>query len=358
MYKILIVAAEVGTRKKISTYVKTLGHQVIQCITTTEAVRASLREEPDLILIDNNLPGENIKDFVAEIRSDSFIGQVPFICITDKSSFGEIESLLSTGITSVIRKPVKLNQLSNRIDEALGIADGDLDSDLAPPEILKNAYDEILSHGKTIGDTSEVFAGITTRDNKKYMAEIKKTERWFPVITEHDIEPFFKEHDNKYVFYEPRMFLSTPPEDLIENERVVVKRSAPPLCAAVEKDGLLCDMSVYNISPAKGLCCEYIAAYLNSRLMDYFIRRIRPLTQKGGLSTMLRIIDLQDIPVIIPDPQSQEAIAELVWQYEGCAMAPRMESRRAHIMAAINKGIFEINGFNKEHVDKLTSLSF
>ena len=91
-----------------------------------------------------------------------------------------------------------------------------------------------------------------------------------------------------------------------------LRRSAPPLVAAVDRKGFLTEMSVYNILPSDTVLPEYIAAVLNSPVMHHYVTRIRPISSQIANLSLLRLQDVKDFPIILPEKTTQHTVAILV----------------------------------------------
>ncbi len=70
------------------------------------AVKAFSEEQPDLILMDVQMPEMNGYDATREIRSIETNGRVPIIGLTAGVLFGEKEKCLAAGMDEFITKPV------------------------------------------------------------------------------------------------------------------------------------------------------------------------------------------------------------------------------------------------------------
>lgn len=85
-------------------------------ITVAEDGEAALRMivageiEPDLILLDLNMPKRSGAEVLSRLRSDDKSGRVPVIVLTSSDSPTDREEVLRLGATQYIRKPTGLDE--------------------------------------------------------------------------------------------------------------------------------------------------------------------------------------------------------------------------------------------------------
>lgn len=114
--RILIVEDDKKLNDGIRLALKGESYTFVQCRKVSEA-RAYLRDEqPDLILLDVNLPDGNGIDFVREIRAGS---SVPIILITVNNMELDIVTGLEAGANDYITKPFSLMVLRARAEVQL-----------------------------------------------------------------------------------------------------------------------------------------------------------------------------------------------------------------------------------------------
>lgn len=82
-----------------------------------EALAVALRERPDLVLLDWELPGRSGLDVCREIRraSDVALRNVPIVMITGHSGVEETESGFAAGVTDYLTKPFSPAHMRSRV---------------------------------------------------------------------------------------------------------------------------------------------------------------------------------------------------------------------------------------------------
>ena len=80
-----------------------------------------LREglQPDLVLLDINLPRMNGLELLAELRKDGVVPRVPVIIVSTEGEVHDIERGLAAGARAYLRKPFRAEQLWEVIDSVM-----------------------------------------------------------------------------------------------------------------------------------------------------------------------------------------------------------------------------------------------
>lgn len=119
MARILIADDQSSMREMMSLACQLDGHEVIEAIDATTAIDLYEREDPDLMLLDLNMPGGGGQHVIKQLRF-AHAGQLkPFIIVSgyigDMAS-GELQALRAH---RVIEKPFTLDTLRGAIMEAV-----------------------------------------------------------------------------------------------------------------------------------------------------------------------------------------------------------------------------------------------
>lgn len=77
------------------------------------------KQQPDLILLDINMPGMSGYEVLAEIRKDSEIAHLPVIALTANGLQGSREECLNAGFDEYIAKPITRQELTSLVEDVL-----------------------------------------------------------------------------------------------------------------------------------------------------------------------------------------------------------------------------------------------
>jgi PAS domain S-box-containing protein len=105
--------------KTISPYLQAKGYQLIFARDGAEAVRQAKEEQPDLILMDIQMPKMDGLEATRSIRADARLANVPIIALTALAMPGDREHCLEAGANEYISKPVSLKGLVELMERLL-----------------------------------------------------------------------------------------------------------------------------------------------------------------------------------------------------------------------------------------------
>lgn len=114
--KILVIDDESKIREVVKAYLVKAGFKVLTTDNGLEAIRLTITEEPDLIILDLMLPGLSGEEVCRQIREFS---QVPVIMLTAKSAEGDRIAGLELGADDYVCKPFSPRELVARVKAVL-----------------------------------------------------------------------------------------------------------------------------------------------------------------------------------------------------------------------------------------------
>lgn len=113
---VLIVEDEAAIRSAETIYLGNAGFSVIEAVDGAGAISACQRHQPDVVVLDLNLPDMNGVDVCKAIRASS---AVPIIITTARTTDADELQGLDTGADDYIKKPFDLRLLVARIHTVL-----------------------------------------------------------------------------------------------------------------------------------------------------------------------------------------------------------------------------------------------
>ena len=119
MSKILIVEDNEKNMYLISYILKKKGYEIIGATTGEEGVELAIKEKPDLIIMDIQLPGIDGLETTKRIRASGTNGNIPIIAITSYAMTGDREKALEAGCTGYIEKPINPDTVMSEIEKYL-----------------------------------------------------------------------------------------------------------------------------------------------------------------------------------------------------------------------------------------------
>ncbi|MEM7332296.1 MAG: response regulator [Chloroflexota bacterium] len=117
--KVLLVEDNETNIQTISDYLSAKNFEISVVRSGNEVVESALHQNPDVILMDIQLPKRNGLDVIKEIRQIQSLASVPIIAVTALAMPGDQEACLRAGANAYISKPVILKEMVELIKGVL-----------------------------------------------------------------------------------------------------------------------------------------------------------------------------------------------------------------------------------------------
>ncbi len=105
-----------------SSYLTAKGYRIIWAYNGREAIELTQSHDPDLILMDIQMPEMDGLEAISWMRRQPKLVKIPIIALTALAMAGDREKCLGYGANEYLAKPVKLKELHHRIQSFLAIA--------------------------------------------------------------------------------------------------------------------------------------------------------------------------------------------------------------------------------------------
>ena len=119
MKRILVVEDNDNNLYLIRFILEKNGFEVIEARDGLSGVEMAVKEKPDLILMDIQLPDINGMEATKRIRASKADGDVPIIALTSYAMAGDREKALAAGCTGYIEKPINPETVMGEIKKYL-----------------------------------------------------------------------------------------------------------------------------------------------------------------------------------------------------------------------------------------------
>jgi two-component system cell cycle response regulator DivK len=117
--KIMYVEDNADNRMLIRRILMAEGYEVLEAESALAALRAVLVQQPDLILVDINMPDMDGYTLTMRLREMPLMGKVPIIALTANVMKGDRERTLEAGCDGYIQKPIDVDQFTFQINRYL-----------------------------------------------------------------------------------------------------------------------------------------------------------------------------------------------------------------------------------------------
>ncbi|MGZ4553569.1 MAG: response regulator [Mycobacteriaceae bacterium] len=111
MAKVLVVEDNPANMKLTSMLLHSAGHVVLPAVDAETGLRLALAEQPDLILIDIQLPGMDGLAATAILKEDPATAAIPIIALSALAMKADKERSQTAGCDAYIVKPLRYKEL-------------------------------------------------------------------------------------------------------------------------------------------------------------------------------------------------------------------------------------------------------
>lgn len=117
--KILYIEDNFANRMLVSRVLMVEDYEVFEAEDGPTGIELALKEQPDLILMDVNLPDIDGYELTAQMRDIPELAGTPIIAMTANVMQGDREKSLEAGCDGYIPKPIDVDSLPGQIEDFL-----------------------------------------------------------------------------------------------------------------------------------------------------------------------------------------------------------------------------------------------
>jgi CheY-like chemotaxis protein len=117
--KILIVEDNPANMRLIKMVLRDKGYNLLEATDGEEALAIAMKESPDLIVMDIQLPKMDGLEVTRRLRQASRFSQVPIIALTASTMEGDREKVMAAGCDEHVSKPVNTRRFPLLVAEML-----------------------------------------------------------------------------------------------------------------------------------------------------------------------------------------------------------------------------------------------
>lgn len=117
--KILVVEDNSQNMKVILMALRLHGYTLLQATDGEEALKVAIRDNPDLIIMDIQIPRIDGLEVTRRLRQMPAFSRIPIIAVTAYAMKGDEEKAIEAGCNAYLPKPVNTHQLPVIVAEML-----------------------------------------------------------------------------------------------------------------------------------------------------------------------------------------------------------------------------------------------
>lgn len=115
--KILIIEDNELNLKLFNDLLDAHGYKTVESRDGRKAFEITMRENPDLIIMDIQLPNISGIDVIRQIKSDKKLKHIPIIAVTAYAMQDDEERIMSAGCEGYISKPIEIASFVEKVRE-------------------------------------------------------------------------------------------------------------------------------------------------------------------------------------------------------------------------------------------------
>jgi CheY-like chemotaxis protein len=119
MKRILVVEDNGTNMYLIGFILRKNGYEVIEARSGEEGIKLAIKEKPDLVIMDIQLPNIDGLEVTKRIRESEAGGEIPIVALTSYAMLGDRERALEAGCTGYIEKPINPETFMSEIEKYL-----------------------------------------------------------------------------------------------------------------------------------------------------------------------------------------------------------------------------------------------
>ncbi|GAP63293.1 MAG: response regulator [Ardenticatenia bacterium] len=120
--RILYIEDNLANRELVKRILEIEGYEVLEAEDGYAGYEAAVSLQPDLILMDINLPEIDGLTLTARLRQHQQLRDIPIIALTANVMKGDREKTLAAGCDGYIRKPVDVDELPIQVERFLKLS--------------------------------------------------------------------------------------------------------------------------------------------------------------------------------------------------------------------------------------------
>ena len=148
-----------------------------------------------------------------------------------------------------------------------------------------------------LGKLAEIYNGIQTGNDKKYVSYEKKSNKWDKVLVGRDIQRYYKKWGGKYVCYEPSRLHSNTRKDIFKTkEKIIIRQTSDRITGAYDDEEYFTLASTFVIKQfQQSLSYKALLGVLNSTLFLYLYRNLN--NEEGRVLPQIKKKHIFDLPI-------------------------------------------------------------
>lgn len=176
--KILYIEDDHASRRLVERVLTSRGYEVFVATEGLEGINLAREKQPQLILMDINLPNMDGREITTRLRSLPHFSEVPIVALTANISAGSRELALAAGCTGFMTKPIDVATFTTDVERFLQGKQDKLTADERSQHLEKHAQNLVESLERKVREL---------RAANKRLMELDSLKSDFIVLVSHEL---------------------------------------------------------------------------------------------------------------------------------------------------------------------------
>ena len=211
--------------------------------------------------------------YFSNMRSFVYSLQVNEIVYLKNSVFQEIVETVILLLENKIRKTTKIKLTNEIITDKFVIEEFDSEKYKSGYNPFLESSDSIIEKmdlNKRIKECAVVYRGLETKDNQKWISNIKIDENYKPILLGKDVNKYHTNYSGSFVNFIKKEMKSNANESYYNRSKILMRRTGSYIIADIDLTSSMALKNLYLIMPNEENHIYAILAQLNSKLFNYY----------------------------------------------------------------------------------------
>jgi hypothetical protein len=196
----------------------------------------------------------------------------------------------------------------NKVSQRDFFADSNLNLTLnkGASKILKtiNKQENIVELGSII----KIYQGIITGDNKKYISDCAKTNKWKPILKGRDINRYSMSFNDTYIYYSPKDLWSNTDEKMFKvPSKIISRQTSDKLIATLDTESYFSLDSTHVLHLLTDcIDIKYFLGIYNSKLLNFLYQS--KVQESGRVFAQVKTVNLKPLPIKLIDRSNKSEV--------------------------------------------------
>ncbi len=206
-----------------------------------------------------------------------------------------------------------------------------------------------------LGILAEIYNGIQTGDDKKYINKEKLSDDWQKVLTGSDIQKYYKKWGGKYVYYVPSKLHSNTRKEIFKTPvKIIIRQTSDKIIATYDEEQYFTLASTFVIKQFKEIIhYKTLLSILNSKLFFYLYRNVN--NEEGRVLPQIKKKHIFDFPIKIATDQKQiiQMVDRIIsiTQNDNYLINQEKKAQVEEYEKQIDQMVYKLYGLTKEEIE-------